>query len=137
MFISLGTVGATHTDILAATSIDVYSLLAVIVALILATTFIAGTGASGGLFRPIMFLGSLLGILIASIIGFPYPIILAIVGISASLCTTLNVPVTSAIICIELFGPIALVPSIMGTLVGYFIGKRYVIYHEIRWRELR
>jgi len=53
------------------------------------------------------------------------------------MCTTLNVPLASAILCIEMFGPIAGLPSIIGALTGYLLARRYVIYHEIRWEELK
>ncbi len=134
---SMGVVGGGYAGIIESTDLHIITLTGVILTVIIATAFITGTGGSGGLFMPIMFIGNLMGLLIASVTSFPHPVILAAVGISASLCTTLNIPLASALISIELFGPIAVLPSIVGALIGYILGKKYTIYHEIRWNKLR
>jgi len=133
---SMGVVGGEYKTILSSTDADVLMLIGIILVVMVATVFITGTGASGGLFMPIMFLGNLLGLLIVTIADFPYPRMLAAAGISASLCTTLNIPLASIIIGVELFGPIALIPSIVGALSGYVLGKKYYIFYAIRWRKL-
>lgn len=139
--IEMGVVGGGYTNILLSTEVNIVTLSVVIMTVILGTAFVTGSGGSGGLFMPIMFLGNLLGLLMVAVIsryhGFSYPVILAAAGISASLCTTLNIPLASVIISVELFGPVALVPSMIGALGGYTLGKRYLIFHEIRWKELR
>ena len=135
--ISMGVVGGEYNTIISSTDTHILMLAGIILVMIVATVFITGTGGSGGLFMPIMFLGNLLGLLIATIASFPDPRMLAAVGISASLCTTLNIPLASIIIGVELFGPIALIPSIVGALAGYVLGKRYYIFYAIRWRELK
>ena len=134
---SMGVVGGGYTRIIESTDLHIITLTGVILTVIIATAFITGTGGSGGLFMPIMFIGNLMGLLIASLSSFPHPVILAAVGISASLCTTLNIPLASALISIELFGPVAILPSVVGALIGYIFGKKYTIYHEIRWNKLK
>ncbi|MDP7422590.1 MAG: chloride channel protein, partial [bacterium] len=109
---SMGVVGGGYTRIIESTDLHIITLTGVILTVIIATAFITGTGGSGGLFMPIMFIGNLMGLLIASLSSFPHPVILAAVGISASLCTTLNIPLASALISIELFGPVAILPSV-------------------------
>jgi H+/Cl- antiporter ClcA len=109
--------------------------LALVFVVICATSLVAGTGGSGGLFTPVMVVGVLLSASIGSQTSFPHLLVPA--GISAALCTTLNVPLASALLCVELFGPAAVVPSIIGSLTGYLLAKRYVIYHEIQWEELK
>ena len=134
---SMGVVGGEYKTIISATDAPIQMLAGIILVVIVATVFITGTGGSGGLFMPIMFLGNLLGLLIATVSSFPYPRMLAAAGISASLCTTLNIPLASIIIGVELFGPIALIPSIVGSLAGYVLGKKYYIFYAIRWGELK
>jgi H+/Cl- antiporter ClcA len=56
---------------------------------------------------------------------------------AAAIATALNVPLAAAVICMELFGLPVFLPSIIGSIAGYFIGRRYVIYHEIRWHPSR
>lgn len=113
-----------------------HQVLIVVTMIILATSLISGTGGSGGLFMPVMAVGGLLGILIGSFSSSP-PFIFVAAGMSAALCTTLNVPLASAVLCIELFGPPAILPSVIGSLTGHLLARRYTIYHEIRWEELR
>ncbi len=136
LMVSLGIVGGGSSRIFSAQNMQAMALAAVILGIFFATALISGTGSSGGLFMPILIMGSLLGLLLAAVTGFPYPILLAMVGISASLSTTLNVPIAAAVIVVELFGPPALVPAIIGALAGYVIGRNFVIYQEISWKEL-
>jgi len=139
--IEMGVIGGGYNNMISSTNVDIFTLAAVIMTVMLGSAFVTGTGGSGGLFVPIMFLGNLIGLLVVAVISpyqtFSHPVILAAAGISASLCTTLNIPLASVVISVELFGPVALIPSIIGALGGYIIGKRYVIYHEIRWKELK
>jgi len=139
--VKMGVIGGGYANIISETDAGIFTLLGIITVVVVATVFITGTGGSGGLFMPIMFLGNLLGLMIASMTSFPeeiaMPTMLAAVGISASLCTTLNIPLASVIIGVELFGPIALIPSIIGALAGYFLGKRYIIFYDIRWSKLQ
>ena len=135
--IEMGVIGGGYANIISSTDAGLYTLLGIVIVVVIATVFITGTGGSGGLFMPIMFLGNLMGLMIASQASFPEPAMLAAVGISASLCTTLNIPLASVIIGVELFGPIALIPSIIGALAGYILGKRYIIFYDIRWSKLQ
>lgn len=129
-------IGGGSPDFTALASASVYEILAIIMIIIGATSLISGTGGSGGLFMPVMTIGALVGICV----GFLTPshsVIFMAAGMSAALCTTLNVPLTSAVLSIELFGPVAVLPSIIGSLTGYLLAKKYVIYHEIQWEELK
>jgi H+/Cl- antiporter ClcA len=83
-----------------------------------------------------MMVGILLGVISASLTA-SHPLLAVAAGMSAALCTTLNVPLASALLCVELIGSTAAVPSIIGSLAGYLLAKRYIIYHEIRWEELK
>ena len=129
-------IGGGSPDFTALASASVFEILVIIMIIIGATSLISGTGGSGGLFMPVMTIGLLIGICV----GLPtpsYSVIFMAAGMSAALCTTLNIPLTSAVLCIELFGPVAVLPSIIGSLTGYLLAKKYVIYHEIQWEELK
>jgi H+/Cl- antiporter ClcA len=104
--------------------------------LILTATITAASGNSGGLMMPIMAFGAISGVTFASFFTNTDPIIFATVGMAAAISTTMNVPVAAAVICMELFGLPVFLPSILGAIAGYFVGRRYVIYHEIRWSKL-
>jgi len=113
------------------------SLMLAVIVLFFTTSLIASSGGSGGLFMPVFAMGGITGLLISSLITDISPSIFAVAGISAALATTLNVPLASAIICMELFGPPAFIPAVIGSIFGYLVGKRYVIYQEIRWTRLK
>jgi len=136
LFTEFQVVGGGYYPLEVIAAAPLHQIVAVIVIIIFATSLIAGAGGSGGLFMPVMMVGVLLGIISASLTS-SYYLLFVIVGMSAALCTTLNVPLASAILCIELFGPPAVLPSVIGSLTGYLLAKRYVIYHEIRWEELK
>jgi H+/Cl- antiporter ClcA len=84
-----------------------------------------------------MVVGILLGISMSYFSAPQYLLFLVVTGVSAALSTTLNVPVASAILGIELFGPLAILPAIIGSLTGYLLARNKVIYHEIQWEELK
>ena len=134
--LNYGLVGGERADITALATAEIYQVVIAVVVIISATSLISGTGGSGGLFTPVMIVGSLLGIIVGHYTSFcPHTFMAA--GMSAALCTTLNVPLASAILCVELFGPSAGLPAAVGSLAGYLLARRYVIYHEIQWEELK
>lgn len=110
------------------------TLIFVSLTLFVTTAIIAGTGNSGGLFMPVLVLGGLIGRVISMNFMDSKPAIFITAGMSAAISTTLNVPIASAVICLELFGPQAILPATIGSLGGYFIGGRFIIYHEIDWQ---
>ena len=133
LFIDLGYAGG-YTKELIPLDIGIWELFLVSMTLFLSTAIIAGTGNSGGLFMPIMVFGGLIGRVISMNILESRPAIFITAGMSAAISTTLNVPIASAIICMELFGPQAILPATIGSLSGYFLGDKFVIYHSINWK---
>ncbi|MBU7032701.1 MAG: chloride channel protein [Theionarchaea archaeon] len=136
-FIQLQIVGGRGYALDALTQVGPWNMLLIVVIIIMVTSFIAGSGGSGGLFLPVMMVGILLGITMSSFSAPQYLLFLVVTGMSAALSTTLNVPVASAILGIELFGPLAILPAIIGSLTGYLLARNRVIYHEIQWEELK
>ncbi len=135
--LDLHIVGGGQIEIEKMMDLEIIKILLLAGALFLSTALISGSQGSGGLFMPVTIIGMLIGLAVASAANADLPIILMAAGISAALCTTLNVPIASAIIPIELFGPVALFPSCIGALVGYIFAKRFIIYHEISWDALK
>ncbi|MBN1389274.1 MAG: chloride channel protein [Candidatus Thermoplasmatota archaeon] len=133
----LGYLGGFSGKLISLEDFDVWRMTLVALVLFITTAIIAASGNSGGLFMPIMAFGGIFGVIIASFFSDTDPLVFAAVGMAAAISTTLNVPLAAAIIIMELFGLPVFLPSIMGALAGYFIGKRHVIYHEIRWEHLR
>ncbi|MBU7014216.1 MAG: chloride channel protein [Theionarchaea archaeon] len=134
--IDFSLLGGSAFRITAAAAAPWYVIAVLIVVIVIATSLVAGSGGSGGLFMPVMTVGVLTGILVGNAYP-PFIFFFIVAGMSAALCTTLNVPLASAVLGIELFGPPAILPSIIGALTGYIFAKRYVIYHEIQWEALK
>jgi CIC family chloride channel protein len=137
ILLDLGYVGGFSGKLISLEDFEIAKMALAALILFVTTAIITGSGNSGGLLMPIMAFGGIFGVSIASFFSDTDPLVFAAVGMAAAVSTTLNVPLAAAIICMELFGLPVFLPSIMGALAGYFIGKRYVIYHEIRWERLK
>jgi CIC family chloride channel protein len=134
---NFGYVGGFSGKLIPLEDFDVSRMLLAATVLLLSSIIITSSGNSGGLLMPMMAFGAIVGVSIASFFTSTDPLVFAAVGMAAAISTMLNVPLAAAVICMELFGLPVFLPSILGALAGYFIGKRYVIYHEIKWAPLK
>ena len=46
--------------------------------------------------------------------------------------SSLNVPIASIVIIIEILGGVMAVPAMIGSLIGYLLTRRLVVYKDIR-----
>ncbi len=129
----LGYIGGFSGKLIELDDINVSKIVLAGIVVLLTSIVITSSGNSGGLLMPIMAFGAIFGVSIASFFTATDPLVFAAVGMAAAIATALNVPLAAAVICMELFGLPVFLPSIIGSIAGYFIGRRYVIYHEIRW----
>ncbi len=109
-------------------------------ALLLLTKFIAtvacyGTGGCGGIFSPTLFFGAMTGLVVAGIGNLVMPlqtggvVLLAIVGMSATLGAVVRAPVTGILIVFEMTHDFALVPPLMlAALIAHALSRR--LMHE-------
>lgn len=120
-------------------------LIALLVGKILATSFTIGSGGSGGLVIPAMFLGAIAGSLASAVFASGNPDLssaLVISGMAASLAGVANVPIAAAIMVVEMAGVNLGVPAVIGSVIGYAIGHSRVIYgvihpDESQFKEIR
>jgi CIC family chloride channel protein len=108
---------------------------------LLATTFAYGSGGSGGIFAPCLFLGGMCGVLFGGLadawIGLSHDdkMLLAVVGMSACLGGVVRAPITSILIVFEMTHDFAMVPAlILGCLVSQPIARSFTrgnFYGEI------
>jgi len=96
----------------------------------LATVGTIGSGGNAGLTMPMLVIGGYLGAACVGISGLSGPAAQAVVagGAAAMLSAVLNVPVASAVICIELFGADCAVAAALGSAVGFAVAKTEVVY---------
>lgn len=88
---------------------------------LLATVACYGTGGCGGIFAPTLFFGAMAGVMVAGGASFVIPltpddiVMLAVVGMSATLGAVVRAPVTSILIVFEMTHQFAIVPPLMLT----------------------
>jgi CIC family chloride channel protein len=98
------------------------------VAKLLATVACYGTGGCGGIFSPTLFFGAMVGVVVAGAVNFVAGltsveaplntndiVMLAVVGMSATLGAVVRAPVTSILIVFEMTHQFAIVPPLMLT----------------------
>ena len=97
----------------------------------LATAGTVASEGSGGLVFPALIVGGLSGAAVVAAaqgLGVRVPAELPLVGMAGALAAVLNVPVAAAVLLIELFGTRVTVPVLVGTVVGFVVGRPWVVY---------
>lgn len=116
------------TDVLTNSHIPIFVILMLIVAKIIATTFTLGSGGSGGIFAPSLYVGAAtgaaLGILVHSV--FPSitapPAAYALVGMAAVASGTTGATLTTIVMSFELTRSYdIIVPVMLGAVISDFI----------------
>jgi len=108
----------TITNVLRGNSVAL-TLLALIFVKILATSITLGSGGSGGIFAPSLFIGAMLGGLIGKIAHQFYPEITApsgayaLVGMGAVVAAATHAPISAIIIIFELTNTYNIIPPLM------------------------
>lgn len=134
MLIFLPEVGGTGTNIIQdmiTSNFQFRFLVILLIGKILATSFTVNSGGSAGLVIPALFVGAIGGNMVARFVaigdvGFTASLVTA--GMAASLSSIANVPVAAAVMLIEMVGLKLGIPATLGSVIGYAIGKRRVIY---------
>lgn len=91
------------------------------------TTITLSCGYKGGEIVPTLFIGATLGAAVGNIIGFS-PALLAAVGMGAMFCGVTNCPITSLLICFELFGYDAMPYFLLGVAFSYWVSGYHGLY---------
>lgn len=98
---------------------------------ILATSFTVASGGSAGLVIPALFIGAISGNLLLALIpnaevGLSASLVIS--GMAASLASIANVPISAAIMLVEMVGLRLGVPATLGSVIGYALGRSHIIY---------
>ncbi|MBN2171749.1 MAG: chloride channel protein [Candidatus Krumholzibacteriota bacterium] len=126
MGVGYDTIGATlHGDI------ALGLLLAVLAVKLVATTFTLGSGGSGGIFAPSLFMGAALGgavgLLARLVVPFPMASsgAYAVVGMGALVAAATHAPITAILIIFELTGDYGVIPGLMvSCIIGTLLAQR-------------
>jgi len=108
-------------------------LLFLVIAKIVATNLTIGSGGSGGVFSPSLFLGAVTGALFGRIVSLLFPelgidpIIFVISGMAAMVSGTTSAPLTAAVIVYEMtldYG--AILPIMTAVSIAYAVRRRFM-----------
>jgi CIC family chloride channel protein len=110
------------------------ALLALVLAKPLAMSLTISSGGSGGVFAPTLFIGAMLGGLLASLSHQP-PAPFVIVGMAAVFAGAAHVPIASLMMVTEMTGGYTLlVPAALAVMVSYLVQRR--LAHGVRYQGL-
>jgi CIC family chloride channel protein len=111
-------------------SVPLSYMAALIVLKILATSFTLGSGNSGGVFAPALFLGAVLGGMVGTVANTFWPDVAihpgayAIVGMAAVFAGAARAPITAVLIVFEMSGDYKLIlPLMMATVISTFVAE--------------
>jgi len=116
-------VGYEAIDMALASKMAWYLMLGLIVIKLVATSITIGSGGSGGIFAPSLFLGAMTGGLLGNWVHqyFPSqtagPGAYAMVGMGAVVAATTHAPLTAMIIIFEMTGDYKIIPPLMAACV--------------------
>lgn len=96
---------------------------------ILFTAITLGAGYKGGEIVPSFFIGATFGYTFGSILGFA-PNLCTAVGMGAIFCGVTNSPISSLLICFELFGLEAMPYFLLSIALSYMLSGYYGLYHS-------
>jgi CIC family chloride channel protein len=118
-------------------SLTPWLLFALLVAKLLATSITVGSGGSGGVFAPSLFLGAMTGGWLGSFVHALFPAstagpgAYALVGMGALVAATTHAPITSIVMIFEMTQNITIIPPLMtscvvSTLVATFLMRESI-----------
>ena len=123
-------------------------LLGVLFAKMVATSFTLGSGGSGGVFAPSLFIGAVLGATLGGIANavFPSwtapPSAYALVGMGAVVSATTHAPITAILIIFELTNNYKIIPPLMlacviGVLLSSYLRNDSIYTEKLTRRGIR
>lgn len=93
------------------------------------TAVTLGAGFKGGEIVPSFFIGASFGCMMGNLAGFA-PELCTAVGMGAVFCGVTNCPITSLLICFELFGYEGMPYYLLSIAVSYMLSGYYGLYHS-------
>jgi CIC family chloride channel protein len=117
---------------------------AVLVFKVVATAATAGSGATGGVFTPTIFVGASLGFLLGSGVHAMFPGVTAgpdtyaVIGMGAFLAATTQAPVMSILMIFEMTLDYEIVlPLMLGCVMAYYVSRTHLNSESIYARSMR
>jgi CIC family chloride channel protein len=105
--------------------------LAALFGKMVATATTIGSGGSGGLLIPSLYLGAMVAAAFGAVVPFP-PMTLIVPAMTASLVSIANVPLAAMLLPVELFSAHYLPPALMAVIVGTLLTQGTPVYRTQR-----
>jgi CIC family chloride channel protein len=122
---------STIQDILNALITNPWLLLCLALGKLLVTCLSLGTGASGGVFSPALFLGAALGVLFGLLFNYFFPniainpVLFAMIGMAAMVGSATGAIITAILLTLEMTRDYyAIFPLIITTVIAYVVRKK-------------
>jgi len=96
-----------------------------------ATATTIGSGGSGGLLIPSLYLGAMVAAAFGAVVPYP-PMTLIVPAMTASLVSIANVPLAAMLLPVELFSAHYLPPALMAVIVGTLLTQGTPVYRPQR-----
>lgn len=129
--------GSFHLQRIVNGDIALLMLLVILFAKVITTSFSIGSGGSGGIFGPSLFIGATLGGLIGAAYAYIFPattipsIVFVLLGMVAFFAGAANAPFSTVIIVAEMTRTFTLlVPFLWVSMFGYIFSQRWNIYEK-------
>ncbi len=109
---------------------------------LLATSFSVGSGGSGGIFTPTLFIGAAIGgaygelLHILNPVLFPRPELFAIAGMAAHFSAAARAPLTAVVLVTELGRGYALIPALIASCATSYFLSLFLLENTMYTREL-
>jgi CIC family chloride channel protein len=110
--------------------------IALIILKIVATSFTLGSGGSGGVITPTLFIGAMVGASMASVFDFS-PHVFAILCMAFLLAGVGNIPLVATVLVVEMFGWSYFIPAVIGSIVTYFVSSTRFTIFESQWFSMK
>ena len=132
-------VGYEGVGLVLRNQIPVSLLLALFAAKLVASSFTIGSGGSGGIFAPSLYMGAMAGFFLGNLAA-PFlpagPTVILVVGMAALFSGAARAPLTSALLVAEVCGNYSLViPLILPCIVSFFVAN--ILLHRLSIYTLR
>ena len=105
-------------------------LISLLLFKILITILVVSSGGSVAMVDTAILVGGLIGNLLHFILPLPLNS-LVVVGMSAVLSSVANVPLATIILIPEIFGVNLSLTIVLGSIIGFFIGRAQTVYHYL------
>jgi len=111
--------------------IGLWLLLIILVVKVIATSFTLGSGGSGGVFAPSLFMGAAVGGAVGHVARMTLPFAMAspgayaVVGMGAMVAASTHAPITAILIIFELTGDYGVIPGLMvSCIIATLVAQR-------------